>query len=151
MYSVKPSGNSTLYCNAGSTRLPLNVPELLWSTRSVWKSLDSSNIETFSLVLLPLPEKVIQSLVGHCDVPSNFALNSSTMSSIRIAPLSSREIYGLCRSKSDHGFFDTAKQSWRKSLRIDVYSFSCTDGNRNGRTMSQQALVAALPSQQVSL
>ena len=39
MYSVKSSGNSTLSCNAGSTRLPLlNVPELLWNTRSVRKS-----------------------------------------------------------------------------------------------------------------
>ena len=60
----------------------------------------------------PFDRKAIQALTGHCEVPSNFALNSSIMSSNRTAPSSSRRIDGSCRSNLIMAF-DTAEQSLR--------------------------------------
>ena len=60
----------------------LNVLELLWGAGSGWKSLNSSNIDTFSCLLLLFARIDIQSLSGHCEAPSNFFfLHSSKTSS----------------------------------------------------------------------
>ena len=56
--------------------------------------------------------KVFQALTDHCEVPSNFALDSSKRSSNRTAPSSSRGIDELCRSCQIMAF-DTARQSSR--------------------------------------
>ena len=58
-----------------------------------WEIQEVLNVEPF-LWSSSFCRQVIQSLIGHCEVPSNFALNSSTIASNRIAPSSSRGIDG---------------------------------------------------------
>ena len=112
MYSAKSFGNSTLSCNVGSTRVP---PECPWISRKYKKCLEELRfMQYWNLFFGPPPfcRKVIQSLIDHCEVPSNFALNSSIMSPNRTAPSSSRGIDGSCPSNLIRAF-NTAKQSLR--------------------------------------
>ena len=93
----------------------------------------------------PVARKVIQALTDHCEVPSNFALNSSIRSSIRTAPSPSRGIDGSCH-KNLIMAFDTAKQfSLNFSELMSVHFLSRT-GIEIGETVSQQAVVD--PSEQ---
>ena len=66
---TRRSHPATVHCIAmqDQRNYLLNVLELLSNTGSVWKSWGSSNIGTFSLVLLLLVRKVIQALIGHCE------------------------------------------------------------------------------------
>ena len=57
MHSVNPFGNSTSPYNVGSIALSPEL-ELLEGTGIDWKSLDSHNIDFFSLPLLLLPESI---------------------------------------------------------------------------------------------
>ena len=69
----------------------------------------------------PFARQVIQSSIGHCEVPSNFALNSSIISSNRAVPSSSRRIDGSCRSYLIMAF-DTVKNiGMDDSLRREVF------------------------------
>ena len=93
--------------------LPLRVPPELPNTRSEIQEVFGrvrvhTALETF-LCSPPFVRIVIQALTGHCEVPSNFALNYSITSSNRTTPSSSRRIGGLCRSNLIMAF-DTAKQ-----------------------------------------
>ena len=81
MYSVKSSGNSTLSCNAESTRLPPECPWIALNYRKCLEELEFNQYWNLFLGLLPFARRVIQSLTGHCEVPSNFSLNSSMISS----------------------------------------------------------------------
>ena len=58
MYSVNPFGNSTLSCNVGSTALSPECPWIAEGTGIDWKSLDSSNIEILSSLLLLVPGSI---------------------------------------------------------------------------------------------
>ena len=86
----------------------LNALELFWGAGSVWKSLDSSNIEPFHWS----PETGIQSLVSDCDAWSNFFfLNFSRPRQVRTVPSSSRGIDWSCRS-NQVTLLDTKLQWW---------------------------------------
>ena len=90
----------------------LNVLELLWKNRKCLEELGFKQYWNIFFGLPPFARKDIQSLIGLCEVPSNFSLNSSMMSSNRTAPSSSRRIAWSCRSNLIMDF-DTAKQSWQ--------------------------------------
>ena len=85
----------------------MQVLELLGSTGIHW----TSNIETFSSLLLSFAKQFSQSSTVHCNVPTNFTLNSSIRSSNRAAPSSSRGMFFSCRSYLIMNF-GTAKQHW---------------------------------------
>ena len=97
------SGNSTSSCNAGSTRLPPECPWLLWNTGKCLEELGFKQYWNLFFGPSSFARKDILSSIDHCEVPSSFALNSFIITSNRTAP-------------------------W-----IDVYPFSFTKRNRNGR------------------
>ena len=103
---TRRSHPATVHCGATQDQRDylLNDPEMLWNTGNVWKSWGSSNF----FGPPPFARKVIQASTVHCEVPSNFALNSSIRSSSRTAPSSSRGIDEPCRSIPIMAF-DTAK------------------------------------------
>ena len=112
MYSVKSSCNSTLSCNAGSTRLP---PECPWIARKYRKCLEELGFKWHRNHFFgppPFARQDIQSSNDHCEVPSNFALNSSIISTNRSAPSSFWGTDWSCRSNRIMTF-DNVKQSWR--------------------------------------
>ena len=87
MYSVNPSGNSTLSCNAGSTALS---PECPWIARRYRNWLEEFEFTQYwNLFFAPsLYARVdIQSSINHCETSSNlFLLHSSMMSLWWIPP-----------------------------------------------------------------
>ena len=131
MYSVKSSGNNTLSCNAGSTRSP---PECPWVARKYRNCLEEFGFKQYwNLFFGPPPfcRQAIQTLTGHCEVPSNFALNFSIISSNRPAPSSSRGIDGSCRSNLIMTF-DTIQQSLRNLSGLISIQFLSRTGIEMG-------------------
>ena len=118
----------------------LNVPELLWNTWSVWKNWGFKQSGNLFFGPPPFAREVIQALTDHCEVPANFALNSSTMSSNRTAPSSSRGIDGSCRRNLIMAF-DTAKHSSLNfSGLMSIHFFSRTfDHDFNNATSLMKA------------
>ena len=90
MYSTNPSGNNTLSCNAASTKLPLECP---WIARTHRNCLEEFGIKQYWNLFLALPPCAridIQSLCDHCEAPSNFFFQHSSMTSLNwIAPSTS--------------------------------------------------------------
>ena len=82
-----------------------------------------------------LCRQVIQSLIDHCEVPSNFALNSSIISSTRTAPSSSWGIDGSCRNNLIMAF-DKVKQSWRNLSELMSIQFLSRTGIEMGDSVT---------------
>ena len=74
----------------------LDVLELLWGTGSDWKSLDSSNIETFSWLFLFLP--IVEWPLRNTLETLLLLFHSSTLSSFFTAPSIHRGTVRSCRS-----------------------------------------------------
>ena len=113
MFSVKSSGNSTLFGNAGSTRVS---PECPWVARKYRKCSDELGFKQYwNLFFWPPPfaKKLIQARIGQCEVPSNSDLNIDATSSNLTAPSSSQWTDSSCRRNLIINF-DTSKQPWLK-------------------------------------
>ena len=147
MYSAKSSGNSTLSCNNGSTRVP---PECPLNCLEVQESIGRMRIKQYWHLFFSLPpfaRKLTQASTVHCKVPTNCALNLSIRSSNRTAPSSSRGMFLSCHSNLIMSF-DTAKQPWLNGLGLtSIQNLSQHDWKTN----SQQVSVLASPLQKVSL
>ena len=74
---------ATVHCLATQNQRDylLNVPEIALNYRKCLEELEFNQYWNLFLGLLPFARRVIQSLTGHCEVPSNFSLNSSMISS----------------------------------------------------------------------
>ena len=111
MYSSKSSGNSTLFCNVGSTRVP---PECPWIARKYKKCSDELGFKQYWNIFFcppPFAKKLIHARIDQCEVPSNYDLNIDATSSNLTAPSSSWWTDSSCCSNLIINF-DTPKQPW---------------------------------------